>query len=101
MGTLYTVSYEAQNDLFEIWSRIAEDSVELADRIDAEFRELFASLGRMPGIGHTRKDLTKRPVLFVSLYSFLVVYDPDANPIRVIAVLRGRRNVKRILKKRG
>jgi plasmid stabilization system protein ParE len=101
MGTLYTVSYEAQNDLFEIWSRIAEDSVELADRIDAEFRELFASLGRMPGIGHTRQDLTKRPVLFVSLYSFLVVYEPDANPIRVIAVLRGRRNVKRILKKRG
>jgi hypothetical protein len=44
MASLYAVSVEAQNDLFEIWRRIAEDSISLADRIDAEFQELFASL---------------------------------------------------------
>ena len=47
-----------------------------------------------------RKDLTKRSALFFPLYSFLVVYQPDAKPIRIMAVLRGRRNVKRILKER-
>lgn len=52
------VSAEVQADLFEIWRRIAKDSVALADRIDHEFDDLFASLGRMPGKGHTRKDLT-------------------------------------------
>jgi hypothetical protein len=41
----------------------------------------------MPGQGRTRKDLTKRPV-----------YQPDVKPIRIMAVLRGRRNVKRILR---
>ena len=71
MASLYDVSAEAQNDLFEIWRRIADDSVELANRIESEFHELFAPLGRMPGQGHTRKDLTKRPVLFFPLYSFL------------------------------
>jgi len=30
--TLYNVSAEAQNDLFEIWLHIAQDSVELANR---------------------------------------------------------------------
>jgi plasmid stabilization system protein ParE len=97
---LYDVSAEAQNDLFEIWGRIAEDSVRLASRIDDEFHELFASLGQMPGQGHTRKDLTHRPVLFFPLHSFLVVYQPDARPIRIMAVLRGKRNLKRILKER-
>ena len=63
--------------------------------------ELFASLGRMPSQGHTRKDLTNKPVLFFPMYSFLVVYQPDMRPIRIVAVLRGRRNVKRILKERG
>ena len=72
MLTLYDVSAEAQNDLFEIWCRIAEDSVDLANRINGEFYDLFASLGRMPGQGHARKDLTTRPVLFFPLYSFLV-----------------------------
>ena len=100
MAPLYDVSAEAQNDLFEIWRRIADDSVELANRIESEFYELFASLGRMPGQGHTRKDLTKRPVLFFPLYSILIVYQPDVKPIRIMAVLRGSRNVKRILKER-
>jgi antitoxin ParD1/3/4 len=100
MAPLYDVSAEAQNDLFEIWRRIADDSVELANRIESEFYELFASLGRMPGQGHTRKDLTKRPVLFFPLYSFLIVYRPDVKPVRIMAVLRGRRNVKRILQER-
>jgi len=44
MASLYDVSSEAQNDLFEIWRRIAEDSIDLADRIDNEFHELTASL---------------------------------------------------------
>jgi plasmid stabilization system protein ParE len=48
MTSLYDVSAEAQNDLFEIWRRIADDSVNLANRIEVEFYELFASLGRMP-----------------------------------------------------
>jgi hypothetical protein len=54
----------------------------------------------MPGQGHTRRDLTKRPVLFFSLYSFLIVYQPDVKPIRIMAVLRGTRNIKRILRER-
>lgn len=32
MSALYEISAEAQNDLFEIWRRIAIDSVELANR---------------------------------------------------------------------
>ena len=62
--------------------------------------ELFASLGRRPRQGHSRKDLTARPVLFFPLNSFLVVYQPDVKPIRIMAVLRAKRNVKRILRER-
>ena len=100
MTPLYDVASAAQDDLFEIWSHIAKDSVDLANRIDFEFYELFASLGRMPTQGHTRKDLTHHSVLFFPLYSFLVIYQPDVTPIRIMAVLRGRRDVKRILKGR-
>jgi antitoxin ParD1/3/4 len=100
MAPLFEVSVEAQNDLFEIWQRVAEDSLELANRIEGEFYSLFSSLSRMPGQGHTRKELTARPVLFFPLYSFLVVYQPDVNPIRVMAVLRGKRNVRQILRER-
>jgi antitoxin ParD1/3/4/toxin ParE1/3/4 len=99
-GSLYDISAEAQDDLFEIWKRIACDSLTLADRSDSEFHDLFASLARMPGQGHVRRDLTRRPVLFFPLYSFLVVYQPDVAPIRIMAVLRGKRNLKSYLRKR-
>jgi plasmid stabilization system protein ParE len=75
--------------------------VDLANRIDNEFHELFASLARMPRQGHTRKDLTNRPVLFFTLYSFLIVYQPEVTPLRIMAVLPGKRNVKRILRNRS
>jgi len=97
----YQISAEAQDDLFEIWQRIALDSVDLANRVEGEFYSLFESLARMPGQGHTRQDLTKRPVLFFPLYSFLVVYQPEVKPLRIMAVLRGQRNIKRILKNRS
>lgn len=100
MASPYDVSREAQDDLFEIWARIASDSVTLANRIDDEFYQLFASLARMPLQGHVRKDLTQQRVLFFPLYSFLVVYQPDVRPIRIVAVLRGKRDVKRVLRER-
>lgn len=80
MESLYEFSAEAQNDLYEIWQRIATDSVELADRIEDEFRALFAPLVRMPRQGHVRHDLTSKPVLFFPLYSFLIVYQPRTRP---------------------
>jgi len=74
MYPLFDVAAEAQNDLFEIWRRIAVDSIDLANRIESEFYDLFERLSRSPKMGHRRLELTMRPVLFFPLYSFLVVY---------------------------
>lgn len=41
MTPQYEISTEAQNDLFEIWAHIAHDSIELANRIESEFYDLF------------------------------------------------------------
>jgi plasmid stabilization system protein ParE len=101
MDSRYALSADAQEDLFEIWCRIAEDSITLANRIEDEFYRLFASLARMPRQGHMRRDLTSRRVLFFPLYSFLVIYQPDPEAIRIVAVLRGRRNIERVLKERS
>jgi toxin ParE1/3/4 len=44
--------------------------------------------------------LTQRPVLFFPLYSYLIVYEPDVRPMRIVAVIHGRRRIQRILKER-
>lgn len=49
-------------------------------------------------MGHTREDLTARPLKFWGVYSYLIVYDPASSPLSVVAILRGARDVENILK---
>jgi toxin ParE1/3/4 len=56
---------------------------------------------RGPALGHAREDLTDRPLKFWSVYSYLVVYDPAGDPLTIVAVLHGARDVAQILKEIG
>jgi plasmid stabilization system protein ParE len=58
-------------------------------------------LASRPSIGHARDDLTDRPPKFWSVHSYLVVYDPTSDPLIIVAVLHGARNVAQILKEIG
>ena len=51
-----------------------------------------------PGLGHLRRDLTTKPVRFWPVYSYLVIYDPDARPLEVVRILNGYRDVAALLK---
>jgi plasmid stabilization system protein ParE len=96
----YSVSPQAVDDLFEIWQYIARGSEDAATRVQSEFYETFGALARMPGQGHKREDLTNKSMLFFPLYSYLIVDQPTVDPIRILTVVHGRRNVKRVLEER-
>lgn len=65
----YTLSPEAEEDLFQIWLYLAEEaSLEIADRIESGLYEAFEMLAKNPGLGHKRTDLTKYPVLFFEFF---------------------------------
>ena len=100
MSRVY-VSQDADVDLDAIWAFIARDNVEAAERVDREFYKTFESLARMPEQGYQRRDLTRRPVRFFPLYSYLIIYQPADGAIQILAVIHGNRNLKRILKDRS
>jgi len=43
-------------------------------------------------VGHSRSDLTSRPLRFSSLTDFLIVYAPDEKPLLSLPYFNGRRN---------
>jgi plasmid stabilization system protein ParE len=95
---------EAVKDLDEIWEYIAADSLDAADRTIEEIYETIQSLVPFPYIGHSRPDLTSKPLRFQSLREYVIVYAPDEKPLAVIAVLHGRRNprvIAAIVRKRA
>jgi len=87
-------------DLQEIWEYIFQDNPEAADRMLDEFHDPFGSLARTPGMGHIRRDLTFQSVRFGPVRSYLIVYRSESKPLDIVAVLHGKRDLKKILRKR-
>jgi plasmid stabilization system protein ParE len=99
----YALTPLAKADIFESWSYIADDSEETADRIERAIYDACAFVAEAPMRGHSRSDLTNRPLRFWTLTrypSFSIVYRPDTSPLQVVAVLHGKRNLRRILRRR-
>jgi len=61
----------------------------------------FYKLAGIPNSGHRRTDLTSRKVLFYRIFSYLVIYEPESNPLQILGILHGKRNVSRILRQRS
>ncbi len=98
--TTFFLSPEASQDLIEIYEFIAQDNLEAAERLRVELLKALRGLTAMPGKGHVREDLTTRDVLFWPVRSYQVIYRSGTRPLEVVAVLHGKRNLRRILKER-
>ena len=96
----YVVSPDAESDLKQIWRYLlGEASPAIANRIQGELVDAFEGLADVPGKGHKRPDLTSRDVLFFSVYQYMIVYR-RATMVEIVAVLHGKRDVRRLLKTR-
>ena len=99
----YVLTPLAKADIFEIWAYIVENSETAADRVEQSIYDACAFLADGPLRGHTRPDLTPRPLRFWTLNrypNYTVVYRPDTAPLEIVAVLHGKRNIRRILSQR-
>ncbi len=79
--TRFVLTPSARNDLREIWSYIASDNLDAADRVENAIYAACAQLAKTLALGHVRRDLTSLPVLFWTVVrhpSYVIVYDPAA-----------------------
>jgi toxin ParE1/3/4 len=96
----YLVAPEAEGDLRQIWRYLlGEAGLAIANRIQGELVDAFEGLADVPGKGHKRADLTSRDVLFFSVYQYMIVYR-RTELVEIVAVVHGKRDVKRLLKTR-
>jgi plasmid stabilization system protein ParE len=97
--SVFIVAPEAEEDIFHLWLYLLREAgIETANRVEDEILGAFASLAETPGKGHRRPDLTKRKVLFYTLYEY-IVYRVGAL-LEIVAVRHGKRNRKRLLRQR-
>jgi plasmid stabilization system protein ParE len=101
MPPRFQLTLRALNDLDEIWGYMAEDSVDAANRVESAILAACTSLSRHPLLGSKRIEITLLPVRFWTVTkfpNFIVVYRPDTQPLRIVTVLHGKRDIKNFLK---
>lgn len=96
----YVLSADAAADLNDIWDYIAADSVDAADRLVEKLFDAFEALGRTPGMGHSREDLTTYRVRFWPVGPYLVIYRAERSLIEIAAVTHGSRDIPTFLQHR-
>jgi len=98
----YRFTPEAAADLFEIWSYIASENAEAADRVEGAIYDACSFVAGAPLSGQVRNSIN-RPVRFWTVQRFpnyVLVYRPDTEPLQIIRILHGKRNIQRILNDR-
>jgi plasmid stabilization system protein ParE len=93
----YRLSPEALQQIDEIGAFLADDSIDAALKIYDALEDAFQLIVENPGIGHTREDLTTRPLKFWTVFSYLVIYDPESTPLQIITVVHSARDVAKLL----
>ncbi len=89
-------SQHGRNDLIDIWSFIAQDSVDAADRLGERFEKAIGLLEENPEAGRARTDLAKGLRSFpVGVY--LILYRVRAGRIYVVRIIHGMRDVRKEL----
>src|SRR6266404_5248875 len=100
----YRFTPDAVADLFEIWSYIASDNIEAADRVESAVYDACCFLALAPLSGQVRKHFTNHLVRFWTVQSFpnyIIVYRPETQPLQIIRILHGKRDIRRILGRHG
>lgn len=95
--TRFVLTPRAGLDLDGIWEYIAEDSIERADRVIDEIEAALRMLAENPRIGQVREDLADERHRFWPVLSYLIMYRQDTNPLQIVRIVSGYRDLLALL----
>ncbi len=87
----------AEEDIGGIWDYIADDNLDAADRVLKSLESAMARLAKNPALGHWREELADKRHRFFLVYTYLIVYRAETDPLQIIRVLHAARDVQTLL----
>lgn len=94
----YLLAPQARRDLYGILDYIAEVNPRAAERVRVAITQAMGRLAERPGLGHSREDLTSRPLRFWSVVGRYTIVCRDDRPIEVIRIFGPGRDIASLLR---
>lgn len=97
----FRLSEPAQDDLVSIAEYLADEDPAAAHRLLDLLESAMERLAEIPGLGHSRHDLTdEEDLLFWTVQRYLIVYRAASRPLEVVRILHGSRDARTQLGRR-
>jgi len=94
----FILTPSAARDVDEILGYVLEQSgPHSALHVREHLLDGLMKIASHPGMGHTRNDLADESLRVWTVFSYLIVYRPEARPIQIIRILHGARDIPTIL----
>jgi antitoxin ParD1/3/4/toxin ParE1/3/4 len=95
----YILLPPAREDLLEIWEYIRARSNDegRADAVIDDITAAFIHLVSYPHSGSVHADVLDPPHRFWPVHSWEIIYRPDTDPLEIVRILSGYRDLPRIL----
>jgi plasmid stabilization system protein ParE len=91
------ITRAAFNDLAGIWSYIAADSLDAADRVRDDLEAEMHKLADMPGMGHHRVDVPNRSYCFWKVHRYMIAYRVSGDTLCISRILHGSRDFRQAM----
>ena len=95
----FTLSPAATADIEQIEAFLDAHAPHATDAVLTGLRAAMRRIAATPGLGHLREDLTVEPLRFYPVWSYLVIYRLT-DPVGVVRVVHGARDLHRVLRRR-
>ncbi|GAB4180364.1 MAG: type II toxin-antitoxin system RelE/ParE family toxin [Coleofasciculaceae cyanobacterium] len=89
----FKLSTQAEQDLEDIWTYIAQDSEQAADALIDEIIQRFPKLVAFPDMGRKRDDLLEG-LRSLPVKSYVLFYRRTQEGIEIFRILHGRRDIE-------
>lgn len=89
----YSITAIAEDDLQEIFDYIAQDNIQSASKLHANFLETFRKIAQMPQIGRLREEFGKE-IRSLALKNYVIFYVEASSKVIISRVLHGARNIQ-------
>jgi plasmid stabilization system protein ParE len=93
----FVLTPAAEGDLLIILEYLEGERPSAALRVLDALEQAMQFLAENPGVGHVRSDLTGQEVRFWTVFNYLVIFRPGTEPLQIVRVLHGKRDVSRLL----